>query len=49
MKFQNFLVFLFLIKNPWCYSPEEPRTTEVAAARWQYGGLVVRKEFIPQP
>ena len=22
--------------NPWCYSPEEPRPTEVVAARWQY-------------
>ena len=30
-------------KNPWHYSPEEPRPTEAFAARYQYSGLVVNK------
>ena len=37
------------ILNPWPYSSEEPRPTEVVAVRWQYTGLVVRKALIPQP
>ena len=27
-----------LVSNPWRYSSEEPRPTEVVAARWQYKG-----------
>ena len=33
------LLIIIIIKlNPWRYSPEEPRPTEVFAARWQYRG-----------
>ena len=31
-------VFKLKLKNPWCYSPEEPRPTEAVAARRQYRG-----------
>ena len=47
-KFQNVPCSLsFEVKkiNPWRQSPEEPRPTEVVAARWQYRGLVVSKAY----
>ena len=33
--------------NPWRYSPEEPRPTEVVAARWQYMGHCGQKSVYP--
>ena len=39
LSFSLYMQKHFLSLNPWRYSSEEPRPTEVVAARWQYRGL----------
>ena len=38
----------YVIKlNPWLYSPEEPRSTEAVAARWQHSGPCGQQSAYP--
>ena len=42
------IIVIIIIKlNPWHYSSEEPRPTEVVAARWQYRGPCGQQSAYP--
>ena len=41
------IIIIIIHKNPWRYSPEQPRPTEVVASIWQYRGPCCQQSAYP--